>query len=248
MTDAHISVSQLNMWLRCPKQYEFRYLDGLILAPKGAMARGKACHAAWEADHRHKMVAKENLPLEAVLDAYSDSFEQAMTEVDLGKDEVKGDIKDQGVILTQVYHEKVSTRVQPVAVEEFFEIEVAGHAVQGYIDLETDLGQIRDAKTAAKRKSEIPMDHQLQMAMYSLAKPEAKTFVLDTAVATSKAADVETLTLVRDELPLRRLGSYLDAFGESLLRGHFPPTNPGNWQCSQKWCGYWNHCKHGGGK
>lgn len=242
--DQHISVSQLTTWLRCPKQYEFRYMLGFKLPPKGALARGSACHKAWETDHKHKMETKQNLPISDILDVYSTKFE----EIALGAefDDDKGAVKDQGAAMTKIYHERVSLHVQPVAVENEFEIEIGGHIVKGIIDLETDKGEVRDAKTAGKKKSNIPMDHQLQMAVYSRARPDAKAFMLDTAIVNSKS-DLETLTLTRTDLPQQRLDSFLNVFGESLIKGFFPPTQPDNWACSEKWCGYWHQCKYGAG-
>lgn len=243
----HISASQLNLWLRCPKAFEFRYMLGMKTPPSGALARGSACHKAWEADHRNKMITKQNLPMEEILDVYSLSFESSATGADF-KGEDRGAMKDQGVAMTKIYHEEVSRNIQPVAVEEEFAIKIGDHKVIGFIDVETDAGEIRDAKTAARRKSNIPMDHQLQMAIYSRAKPTAKTFILDNAIsANGKSAAVESLTLTRTDLPNRRLNSFLNAFGESLLKGLFPPTNPDNWCCSEKWCGFWHMCSCGGG-
>ncbi len=244
----HISVSQLTTWLRCPKQYEFRYLEEIKLPPRSALTRGSAGHKAWEADHWHKLQTKENLPLETVLDVYSSDFDTRAVGTEWQPDEDAGKIKDVGVRMVTIYHENVSKKIQPIAVEQPFEVEMDGHIVQGVIDLETDKGEIRDAKTAGKKKADIPVDYQLQLSIYARAKPNAKKFILDTAIATEKKTEIETLTMTRADLPLRRLGNYLQAFGEALIRGYYPPTNPGNWCCSEKWCGYWNMCPFGGKK
>lgn len=244
--DSNISSTQLTTWLRCPKQYEFRYIQGFRLPPRASLTRGSSCHKAWETEHRHKMATKEDLSIEQVLDVYNDEFEKRAVET-VWDDEDKGKVKDSGVKMTKVYYENVSTKVQPIACEESFKIELCGHEVTGVIDLETDKGEIRDAKTSSRKKSSIPVDHQLQMAFYAEARPSARRFVLDNAIATSKNAELESLTLTREDLPKQRLENYLSAFGESLMKGNFPPTAPDNWCCSEKWCGYWNQCPFGSG-
>lgn len=243
----HISANQLSTWIRCPKQYEFRYLLGYKLPPTGALTRGRACHRAWEADHRNKIETKKNLPLQNILDIYSGEFDASAPETEWNPDEDKGKVKDTGTKMVEVYHCKISKQVQPIACEEPFEIEIQDHVVQGVIDLETDQHEIRDAKTTSKRRPYIPMDHQLQMTIYSRAKPKAASFILDNAIVTQKETDLETLTLTRSELPQKKLDLFLESFGQSLTKGYFPPTNPDNWWCSQKWCGFYRICKFGAG-
>lgn len=243
--DDHISASQLSTWLRCPKQYEFRYMQGLKIAPKSALTRGSAFHKAIETDHRQKISTRENLPIADVLDAYSDAFEQMATETEWDKN--PGEVKDQGIKMTQVYHESVSRVIQPVAVEEESNIIIDGQLVKAIIDLETEDGAIRDAKSAGAKKSEIPVDHLLQMAIYSHAKPNATRFILDNAIVTkSGKSELESLTLTRAELPYSRLSAYLEDFSDSIIKGVFPPTNPSSWVCSAEWCGYWDKCSCGG--
>jgi len=39
-----LSYTQLNMFLRCPRQYEYRYIHGLKVPPSGAMVQSRVWH------------------------------------------------------------------------------------------------------------------------------------------------------------------------------------------------------------
>ena len=48
---AHYSPSQINMFLRCPAQWKFRYVDRIIAPPKSSLVQGKAYHKALETNY-----------------------------------------------------------------------------------------------------------------------------------------------------------------------------------------------------
>ncbi len=56
----HISATQLNMYLRCPAQYKFRYVDGIILPPKSALTKGKAVHRGQEFNYWQQLKKEAN--------------------------------------------------------------------------------------------------------------------------------------------------------------------------------------------
>ena len=60
----HLSVTQLKMFLRCPLQYEFRYIKGLKVPPVEAMTLGKSIHSTLEENYKQKIETKKDLPIE----------------------------------------------------------------------------------------------------------------------------------------------------------------------------------------
>jgi CRISPR/Cas system-associated exonuclease Cas4 (RecB family) len=70
----HVSVSQLKTWLRCPRQYEFRYIRGVDaeVVPH-ALAFGSAYHAALAAYHREKQ-AGGTMTLDAMMSIFAGSW------------------------------------------------------------------------------------------------------------------------------------------------------------------------------
>ena len=51
---AYVSPSRLNLWLRCPLAFKFKYVDGIRSETSPAMFLGKMCHAALEIFYRHR--------------------------------------------------------------------------------------------------------------------------------------------------------------------------------------------------
>ena len=77
MDKKHLSFTQINMFLRCARQYEFRYIKGLRRPPSGALILGKSWHKAVELNYSQKIQTEKDLPIEDVQDCFSDAFEEA---------------------------------------------------------------------------------------------------------------------------------------------------------------------------
>ena len=63
MEKKHLSATQLNMFLRCPRQYEFRYIKGFKIPPSGAMVQSRVWHETLEANYKQKVQSDKDLPL-----------------------------------------------------------------------------------------------------------------------------------------------------------------------------------------
>ena len=61
-----LSISRLNMMLRCPMQYKHRYVDGAIAPPGVALIVGKGTHRANASDLLHKMDSGSLLSIDEV--------------------------------------------------------------------------------------------------------------------------------------------------------------------------------------
>ena len=133
----HISVTQLKMYLRCPLQYKFRYVDNLIIPPPSAITLGKTIHQTLEENFSQKVKTQEDLPLGYLTDYFSDLWEIESKETRFEKEEKPGEIKDEGINLISVYHKTHSPKIIPVSVEEEFELEFENSPLKlkGYIDL-----------------------------------------------------------------------------------------------------------------
>lgn len=192
----HLSASQINMLRRCPEQFRRVYVQGERRRPAGALVWGTADHKAHERNFRQKIDTGADIPVADVQLAFAEEWDRAV-ERDGGEREIDwegekpGELKDIGVGVVAAYHKQVSPRVQPVAVEERFSLEVPGVPVPvvGYVDVraivagddgaarilraEQDiLGElpantprrILERKTA-KRKTAAPNDEQLVQAL-----------------------------------------------------------------------------------
>ncbi|MBU6414864.1 PD-(D/E)XK nuclease family protein [Patescibacteria group bacterium] len=184
--------------MKCPLHYYFRYIKGVKIPPTSAMTLGISVHSALEVNFRQKIQSKKDLPIEAVLEAYSDSFESAKQETAWEKDENPAEVKDEGMNLICAYHtgkdrneepmmyrelnsetkkyekklvQPLSPQIMPLFVETPFEIQFnndVGYTFIGRMDLVDDQHRIHDIKTSAKTPTKDQVDADLQMTAYAL--------------------------------------------------------------------------------
>lgn len=135
----YMSVSQINMYLRCPRQYEFRYIKGDTNPPGIAMVMGSALHHAVEKTHQQTIDTGRPLPQEATVAEFSDKWDAMHTDMELvaDPDDRDADIntKDMGVKLVKNYYQNTLPTIRPIEVEKKVEYLVEGVPMLGYIDL-----------------------------------------------------------------------------------------------------------------
>lgn len=241
----YISASQLNMYLRCPAQYYFRYIQGLIIPPKSALTKGKAVHKGQEVNYKQKIETQEDMKLSDVQEIVANEFETLAPETEWEKEEDPGKVKDETISLASLYHTEVAPTVQPMLVEEEVLIDIPGGKLKGFIDLVDMNEYIRDTKTTARTPSQDIINKSLQLSAYSLAyrkemdRPEAGV-KLDYLVNT-KTPKVVTLEGKRTEQDIQRFISITSRVMDAIQKGVFYP-NQDNFMCSEKDCGYWYEC------
>ena len=252
----HYSASQLNMFMHCSAQYEFRYLDGLIQAPTSALARGKAYHTGLETNYRQKLVTRKDLEAEAVQQAYVDALEAEAMDVEWSSDEkakgvrvVKGEMKDAGVKTLEVYLAEKAPSIQPTDVEAEVHLDVGGLDVLGYVDLVDDEDVIHDHKFVSKSPTKSRINGEyivsqreiIQGAIYLMARPETQGIEFDYGVAlkTPKVVTVQADIGERDKRYVENLVGHVD---NAINKGIFIP-NRNAMMCSRRTCAYWDACE-----
>lgn len=271
----YLSISQVNMYLRCSKQYKFRYVHDHKRPPAAPMAVGSSGHAALEVTHHHLVDHEVPAPTEQLLDCFADKWTEISALVEDWEDQDPGSMKDKGVLLVRLYNEQFAPQVRPQVdknnvrgIEKKFEVMVGGVPMLGYIDLidsnsdiamsHEELNQIRsimgpkwvaedlrtaiaDFKFTGKTMPQAVVDGSIQLTMYSLATGiHAVRF--DQLIKT-KVPKIKRATSIRtrqDHLWLRHI---VREVAEAISKGVFPPTDPTDWCCSPKWCGYWHMCR-----
>src|SRR5512146_1163302 len=114
-----ITQSMLGMFLRCPHQFERRYLRGEVIPPGIAARRGSATHKAAEINHQQKLHSKKDLPIDALQDAARDHFVKIVKEngVFIPKEQVSEKAKllndglNAAVRLTKLYREQLAPQI-----------------------------------------------------------------------------------------------------------------------------------------
>lgn len=177
----HVSVSQVKTYLRCPRQYELKYLRGEAPAfvPE-PLALGSAVHAGLAAFYLGVQEQKQHPPLEEVLTAFRDTWSRF---VDGGLPIVGGDGDgvQKGVNMLAAFYRVAAAAPLPDvhAVEMPFAVELhdpaTGEIVEerlvGAFDLVILEGNKRivvEHKTAARKWSEDQLRFDQQPTVYQM--------------------------------------------------------------------------------
>jgi putative RecB family exonuclease len=183
----YTSVSQMKCWLRCPRQFELKYVRGVTPAfVPVAFAFGTAIHAALGAYYGEQKISGTPLRLDRVLDVFREAWaRQVEGNIPLQEDEdeefVPNLLVDKGVSMLHAFHESASQRpVEVEDVEKKFEIEIfdpdTGEVLEeklvGVIDLvavETGRRVIWEHKTSARKYGEDQLRWDQQVCAYAMA-------------------------------------------------------------------------------
>lgn len=256
----HLSASQISMFLRCGRQWYYRYVEKDTSPPSGALHTGKATHKAVEEDLRHKMETGELLPWEAIRDIARDTVNAGWEkegavlsdeEILLGEKHARGQAVDRAVDFATAHHEVLAPKIDPVFLEREFRLEMQGYPydLMGFIDIQEE-DRIRDTKTKSSTPSQESADASLQLSMYSFAAKvvdgkRPNYISLDALVNQKrgiKVVELETRREDSDDQVLMRQVAYVMDMIESEKH---PPADPDSWMCTPKWCGYYAQCPFG---
>lgn len=260
----YLSVSQVEQYLRCGKQYEFRYIRGVKSPPGIALIQGSTLHKALELGYRYMKKNKIVPPIELALDEYSGEFKKNMTsDVILSEDETEITIRAQGEAFLREWHKSKAPLIKPVSVESKFVTVFGGVPVVGAIDMidriDVPLAEdqrwenkqddstnpmldiVVDNKFVAKKYSQADADNSLQMSLYShstgIGRQRYDMYVK------SKIPKLETMLTSRNAKEVAWAAKVFKSVAENISKGIFQECSPSAWHCSAKWCGYFYSCR-----
>lgn len=243
--DQVFSASSVNTYIRCGKQWEFAYVYGIKSPPSLRAVIGMAAHEAVEINYRQKMASGVDLPVDDVLDAFSDAFDRIVVDAVPDDKEATPDGKDSGIKTVDLYHREVASTVHPVLVEEQIQFKVNGVPFSGYIDLVDTRRQIRDLKTVKSKPSRA--DYSLNMIGYAIGYRQAfgeqeSAVQLDYVVRTKQPYYHPVPS--DGPIPDTAISAFADVVtgvADAVQKGVFLPTGLNTGACS--WCGYKEVCK-----
>jgi len=255
----HLSWTQIRMLMKCPKQYEHRYINGAIKPPGIALIRGSATHKGVELNMKNKLETGELLPLSVVQDAARDSVATKIEsegirlvgdEKTIGKKKIKGQLIDESIGLSETHYVECAPKIEPVAVESEGELKTGVRPIRYRIDIVTENG-IKETKTGARTPPRDRADLDDQLTMYSLVyyarhgkMPEDLS--MDFLLLPSTKLGYRSLTqeTTRTKAQLESFLLRVETAVKLLDSGVFMPTDRSNWWCSPKWCGYYEDCPY----
>lgn len=238
--------SSIGMFLKCPRQYMYRYLMNLVLPPKSALTLGRAVDSAVTHNFTQKIETEKDLKVTDVLDVYSSTFDKEAKDTEW-EGEDPGEQKDLGYKMLNVYHEVAAPKIQPATVQDAFRIEFEEFAFGGTLDLTDKQNFVRDTKTSKTNYDENAVSDSIQATMYDFAfetkygkKPRGFKFDVITKHKIPRYQEVsgQVSNGQRD-----RLFESVNIMHAEIKDGRFQYAPEGAWWCSKSWCGYWDRCK-----
>jgi len=246
-----ISYSKITAYLRCPRQFELKYVKKVDYLVSPYLYLGGSVHEAIAWAYRLKMDGETPSidGLRSIFGQYWDSYkfledEEEPREVNWG-DENPNDLREAGQMLVSLYWQKIAPYVQPIDVEVPFRRDFGGITLVGKIDLITGTGKLVDLKTKKRAFSDAELARELQPSLYALGMGAQGDIEFDfhtmvktknsyVAVASTRRTSSELSWIARELLP---------RVARAIESGIFPP-NPINFLCTPD-CDVWHWCKGG---
>jgi len=244
----HFSWTQINMYLRCGRQYYYRYIKGIKVPPAGAITLGQSVHEAIDFNYNMKKQTGKDEPLSVLEDVYYEQFSMRKDATDWREDEKPEEIEKEGRGLVKVFHRDLAPETFPKEVEKEFVLQFqdADFEFRGFIDLITQEEILIDHKTSGRAMSENALKQDLQLSVYALAfdmlfahPPKEVGFDVLVRTKTPKSQRLRTIKTPED---FNFFLSHLSIIVDSIRKWVFLPAQPGSWVCSERFCGYYERC------
>ena len=254
----HLSNTSISMYLRCPRQYYWRYEEHRKTPPAGAMIQGRVGHLAVEHNYRQKIDTTKDLPVDEVTDYFAETFDDEIKKEEPIYDEgqTAPTLKDEGVLLVKEHRLKLAPTIMPATVEEKVNLDFGkddvAFSLMAIFDLVDQDRNIRDNKFISRTPTADDLAKDTQLSTYSLAyrmqqrrdhgdQAQPETGLKIDAVVKNKTPKALTLTTGRTREALRL---HLNTIGQVAkgIKAEVFPMNVGTFWCSKKMCGYWDIC------
>lgn len=256
----HLSHSSVQMYLRCPEKWRRRYIEAEYEPTGPAALIGKSVGNGISAGYVEKMAENSDFG-QVMLDTVSDVVDQVARDEDVAwQDSSPAEVKDSAIKCVGVYYDRVALQFEPETVEEGFEIKYpeTDWNVTGFIDL-TGVApglaaDIHDVKTVGKADNSIDVNPQATLYI-------ASRYVRDGSLPgfawhqirrplKTKPAEVRLMTTERTVVQvdnyLARIAQVAREIEWRVETGNWQGAVPGEWWCSEKFCGYFPTCPYGG--
>ena len=255
----HLSTTSRRMYLRCGRQYWYRYIEGQKMPPDSALVLGVAAHAAlaWGFAARVKSDRPTALKrllgqFEATLPTTLQEMQQlAGAEVERKEGDTNEQLLDDGVKMLTLYDGEIGRKVEPVRVEAESSVPLRTGQAGTFqllvkVDVRTKGAAIIDIKTTKKRKPESEALWDSQLTAENIAEDAAKRPVqsleLHVIGRQKKGPFLQLLKSKRRTVEQKQ--ELLESFATvatAIRAGIFPKTD--NLQQTCSWCGFRKLCR-----
>lgn len=249
MDKLRVSFSQIDMYLRCPKQYEFAYIKGLRMPPGVALLEGSAHHKAFEINNTNKIKKGKDLKANQLTEIFMEDFNERIKKEDkvIWGDEKENAIFARGKSWHQDYVRNIAPSIEPKAVEKKFESEIKLDGMEftlsGIIDMETRT-KVIDYKTTSDygfREKRKEVDSSLQLSYYAHATNLPNVGYI--CLIKKANPEIGMLMSKRSSAQVKWALTIASQVVQAIQSKTFHPCSPSAWQCNPKWCGFFSRCR-----
>jgi hypothetical protein len=254
-----MSPSQVGMYQRCPRQYEYRYVQGVVDPPGVSMVKGTAIHKGAEVIHKSMIETGKPLDFKEGAESVASCFDAESAFIEDWSGFAPGVVKDAAISGYAAYYRHAVPRIKPVSAEKTFAIKVGVVPVRGVIDLvdriqdpdmslENDpdnprlVEVVSDLKTTAKKWAEQKIRFTQQLTFYALAEGTSRVRI-DFLIDSKSGVKYEQERSVRDAFDIKLLVEDVEETADFIKKGVFPRCDPTSWACTPKFCGYYGRCR-----
>jgi hypothetical protein len=238
------------MYLKCSRQFEFRYVDGLKAPPGVALVEGSSYHDVIASANRVLMTGGKEPNARDMVEEFVETFSEKSEEIQDWEGETKGRVIDRSEhVLGRHADSLVSLDGKPteiLAVESKISLEISGVPVIGYLDMQAKLGKdkvetVYDYKFSNRVIKEEELTHHLQLCIYAIDAGKNNVGIVRNERKIKGKHEiirgkVNTVAKKMTEMTVENVA-------KGVVAGAFPATDPSNWWCGPKWCGYWSQCR-----
>jgi len=239
-----LSASRLQCYRTCPRQYRYRYVDGLPTVVTGPLVFGKTVHAALCHLHQTAMSTGAPLHLADALEAFESLWREALIR-DAPAFTSEGDIVGYEALAGDIlagYVDAHRDAPPPLAVEFEFELPWQDHLLHGFIDRldETESGLVVvDYKSGKRKPDPMALREDVQLTLYGFVAEQVFGQPVERLVC-YHLRDQTPLVTRRDPVEYRRFASgVLLPTAEAIEAGRFPPRR--GWWC--RFCDFAAACE-----
>lgn len=260
----HLSPSQIDMYFRCPAQYHFRYILGIKNPPAVNLVDGSCHHRTLDNNNKYKIKTGKDRSDKYLIQRFSDIFSDEAKEIPKIEwklaETTKDKVINRGRLIQKQYCKLFAPNLTPEFCEEEVRIKVGDVEVLGYIDVggsykppfqKKPTRVVLDYKITGRKKSDDEIQNSVQLSHYGWASLEllkGVSFRNPPHVGFCNLLKTGSCVPVTQTVPFtsqrvkwyrRQVSSVVDA----ISKGSFPIRNAVGWECSKRFCGYWDRCR-----
>jgi DNA helicase-2/ATP-dependent DNA helicase PcrA len=167
----YLSYSQIETFKICPLHYKLRYIYKLPTPATSSQSFGNTFHLTMKSFYE-KVGRGEKVSVEMINDTLKENW---INEGYMSKSHEKGSFEKAKKFLKYFLDNFYNSKIQPVALEQSFNVRIGSLMVGGKIDRVDEVNgglEIIDYKTGANPLTQKEADNDLQLSIYALAATE----------------------------------------------------------------------------